>query len=273
MTRSIHDTHRLIETADQYDFSDPAEAEALRQLGWHNIHEQWDIKRGSHHRRNHGRVLPGADVELVPIEVRDEGPFVHHATTEQELRGLMQRLPRGALDGLVAIRMCLGRPLASRNGKPCCSPDPYMGRPGHELLPDIYHASVFGSYFARKQVVNLMAYVRGPDGRRDGLGMFLPKLLTLVTFAHELGHHFDHSFRRAGDRWVRGRTKDFKSKREAFAHRIELLYLRDHILPYLKDSFPVEYRELRRNARALNRIGDSYGEAVLSEILFALPAT
>ncbi len=110
MSRSIHTTHRHRTELERADFADPT----LRQKRIEQVGEQLGkkhrIKHGGWQGSPHGAVAQApVSVESIPIRVLDAGPFVHYPAGVEDVRAVLRLLPPGTLDGLTAIRLCLGK--------------------------------------------------------------------------------------------------------------------------------------------------------------------
>src|SRR5690349_11400373 len=125
MSRSIHDTWGVLSRTRRENYADPAEKlERILTLRA-NLAEQRALKQQTRHqRRRRGLSLPTFDPDRVAIVVSDESMYVHHSATEEDVRGVLRRLPPGMADGLCAIHLCpCDRP--NRPGKQ--EVDPYTG--------------------------------------------------------------------------------------------------------------------------------------------------
>lgn len=232
MSRSIHDTRRFLFEALNDDYADPELRSELVQAARHNLRQQRSIKTHVRQQRRARTVaLPLLDPESVPILMRDEGPFVHHAVTEEDLRAVMRRLPPGTLDGLGAIELGLGG--EDHGGE---ARDPYTGRSGRELLPGVYVGHAAGAYAKEVQTILLFSPVYELGAAMPGPLAIALKLLGLVAFLREAAHHFDSLFRVGGSRWRR----DDQDKSELYASRRESLYAAHYAIPYLEERYPAE---------------------------------
>lgn len=223
-------------------FTDPQvraeRLERLREDLGRKRHIKWSRRSAS---RLAARLLP-TDLETIPIHVRDAGPFVHYPASVADIRAVMRRLPKGMLDGLKAVELCLGR--EDQNAIPDAwynesdAPDPWVGRRGDALWPGVYHGRVGGVYMADSARIRLYAYVYEsglPDRTIKELTL---RLQMLSAFVHEVAHHFDFTLRVARGRW----RADDTEKLEAFAEREEATYALKNVVPYLEQAYPEEVR-------------------------------
>lgn len=233
MSRSIHDTRRFLQEALTDNFSDPDLQQELVRAARSNLRQQRSIKEHTRLQRQRGCAsVPSLDPEQVPIVVEDQGPFVQHHVTEEDLRELMRRLPPGSLDGLCAIHLCLNSTRANLGRS--LPVDPYLRRPGHQLLPGVYASRVLSAYSRQEHAIRLFAYVHAADAVSPAA--LLLKLRSLAAFVHAGAQHFDSVFRIARDRWRR----DDQGRTKGFAHRTELLHTLRVVLPYLEARYPAE---------------------------------
>lgn len=219
MSRSIHDTRGFLQETLTDDFADPELQQELVRTARSNLRQQRSIKEHTRqHRQRDGLVVPPLDPDRVPILVQDQGPFVHHHATEEDLREVMRRLPPGSLDGLCAIHLCLGE----------------ARRPGRQVLPGVYAGPTLGAYMRGDQTIRLFAHVH--EGGAPGAAALLLKLRTLAAFVHEGAHHFDCMFRVGRDRW----RSDDQDKSEGYTHRRALAQLLRQVLPYVEERYAAE---------------------------------
>jgi hypothetical protein len=239
VSRSIHDTRGVLRRLLAADYADYRLQKALIDEVRENIRRQRRIKQRL--RQQRGRddrpPLPIVDPAAAPVLVEDEGPYVHHAATEADVREILRRVPPGSLDGLGPIRLCLGLP---RSREEDDEPDPFTGRPGFELLPGVYAADVGGWYHTSDCSVHLHAYVH-EAGASGPFGIYL-KLSALSTLVHELSHHYDYAFRSRGDRW----RMDPGEQAESYAEGREAELVESCVVPYLRERYADECAALHR---------------------------
>src|SRR5690349_2011975 len=137
MSRSVHDTRGVLRRTRIEDYADPEEKrERIRALRA-NIADQRALKQQTRHqRRRRGLSLATFDADRIPIVVSDESTYVHHSVTEEDVRGVLRRLPPGMLDGLCEIHLCrCDHP--SRRDDEGQKVDPYTGTPATEYVPSV----------------------------------------------------------------------------------------------------------------------------------------
>lgn len=130
------------------------------------------------------RSTPTVVSTAIPIDVIDRGSHVHYPASIDDLRGVMERLPSGSLNGLGGIELCL-TPL-DPGREPDATLDPFVGRLGTEIVAGVYAPDVLGRYRANGARIELFAYVYDPETpERSILEMYL-RLAMLATLVHEL---------------------------------------------------------------------------------------
>jgi len=244
MSRSFHTTRRNLQDVEASSFS----SEEARKESILRIKDDLSKKRRAkrHVRYERNASFPEAahtPIDLIPIEIENTSPFLHYPADADDLRELMKRLPVGTVDGLTKIRLCLGEQEQSSQTDPwCLAPvrDPYVGRIGHETLPGIYSGSCLGVYFPFKQEIRLHAYTC-PPGAVGLRWQVLLRLHFLMTFVHEIGHHFDCTFRVARGRW-RGDNSD---NLEIYAEQVQHQWRDKYVLPFLCDKYERQVRQLQ----------------------------
>ncbi|MEP7121430.1 MAG: hypothetical protein ABJE95_10990 [Byssovorax sp.] len=235
MSRSIHDTWGVLGRAKQADWSDPDVPKAIEADMRKNLRRQQALRTGALRIRRAGELaLQPVHPDTLPIFVDDEGPYIVHSATEEDIRAVLRRLPPGSLDGLQAIRQCVDH--ADPRYEPRVR-DPFTGRLRHELIPGVYVSSTAGDYTRATATIRLLAYVCDPEA----LGPFaiLLKMKVLRTLVHEVAHHFDYAFRKQRNRW------DVRDKNEEWAERIEGEHGEQIVTPYIAERYSSECRELR----------------------------
>ena len=72
----------------------------------------------------------------IPIRIAEKGPTILHPATPEDIEAVQRRLPRGIVQGLSEILLCLGEH-AQLEGVDAYlwDPDPITNRIGLEILP------------------------------------------------------------------------------------------------------------------------------------------
>jgi len=170
---------------------------------------------------------------MIPIRVCDESDFVHYPASAQDIRSVLRALPQGVSDGLTAIELCLGARDQSRDEEEewAASPelDPYVGRPGYEILPGVFAGSVLGTYYPGQDKLRVYAYVGAPEALDPIPVGFYLRLRMLTTFVHEVAHHYDFSARIARGRWL----AEARDQVEIYAERVQHDWLTKYVVPWL----------------------------------------
>lgn len=234
MTRSIHDTWGVMELAKRADWADAEIPRAMLVELRRNVRRQFVIRRSERRLRRAGRRHPPPlDLDRLPIVVEDEGDHVFHAVSEEDVRAVLGRLPRGSLDGLQAVRLRLDR-VEDDTGLP----DPFTGRRRWEIIPGVYASPRYGAYRPSSATIWLHAYVCDPADIAPFALYF--KLQGLRTLLHEAAHHFDLTFRVGRSQW----DVDDREKEEAWVRRREGAQAYDLIAPYIVERYESQCDEL-----------------------------
>src|SRR5262245_30380972 len=143
MSRSVHDTRGVLARLRREDFSDAEEKRQRVSELRANIRQQRALKQQARSTRSRkGLSLAPFDSDALPIRVSGIGPHVQHSATEEDVRAVLGRLPRGMLDGLREIRLCLPRLVDELDDD--ATTDPFTGRPAREILPSVYEGLTRG---------------------------------------------------------------------------------------------------------------------------------
>jgi plasmid stabilization system protein ParE len=239
-----------MERATRADWSAPEVPQAIAREMRRNGRRQREI-RDNERRVRRGSLPPQpVDPDHLPIHVEDQAPHVFHPIDEDDIRAILHRLPRGWLDGLQAIRLCVDH--AEAKFEPRVR-DPYTGRLRHEILPGVFQSSTDGSYTPYTATIRLFASLCDPAALGP-LALYL-KLEAMRTLVHEVAHHFDDTFRKQRNRW------GVDDKNEAWARQIEEALAARVVAPYVQERYSSECRELRSWIK-------QHGGAALSPIVF-----
>lgn len=243
MSRSVHTTRQTLRRALRWDFAEQGEKQALvaaaRSELWKKRVLKAQLSEEDQHRpESSGHFNP----DIIPIRVRDEGPYVHHGATPADLRAIMHLLPAQAVDGLSEIKLELGRqPMKKAAWPGRHTPDPWVGRYSTEMLPGVWVGPLLGTYSYPRGLIRLYAFVvsrqrhRLPARHRR----FFLRLEVLRTFVHEVAHHHDEVFRRRRGRWLKLRT----GLVESYAEQCEHQWMHQIVVPFLETAYPRESAE------------------------------
>lgn len=238
MTRSIHETRAELAWARGWDRADPvARAEGIETIQ-HRLGQKRRIKRATRvWRAGRPRIDGPLDVDALPVRVLNDGPFVHHAASPDDIRAVLRRLPCGMADGLGLVELSLGRRMQERTDEGRAGhleDDPYTGRLGHQILPNMWTGQVYGDYVARKARIRIFAFVYPPDLPDLTVWHFWMRLHALGTLVHEVGHHFDNTVRRREAR----ASRDPRNAGEVYAEASAYDLVRRCVVPYLEEAYP-----------------------------------
>jgi tetratricopeptide (TPR) repeat protein len=191
-------------------------------------------------------VLPVTPIDSIPIEIKDKPEYIHYPAGQEDIINLLKMLPQGIADGLSKIILCLGNSHEhERKGfwadKSEPEFDPFVGREGGSVFGEVYLGTVAGRYLLKKSEIRLYGYVYDPELKNRDMWEVYFRLIMLMTFAHEIAHHYDFSHRIARGRW----RFDDDDKIEYYAEKIQYEWLGGYIMPYLEKAYPKEIEKLR----------------------------
>lgn len=244
MSRSHHTTRRHLQKAVQFDESDAkkkvAKIEELQKELARKRTAKAQVKK-----ERHGRAdLPPTSIDVIPIQVRNASSLVHFPASPEDLRAVLKTMPAGMADGLTEVELSLGEKCQRRYLDECCAepePDPLVGRPGYQRLPGIYGPRVLGRYMTPRAKIEVYGYVYEESVENRTMCELYLRLHMLMTFLHELAHHYDRTHRIARGRW----RADDRDKVEMYAEHREHEWICSHIIPYLENKYLQEMAELR----------------------------
>ncbi len=176
------------------------------------------------------------------VRVLDRGGFVHFPASEDDVREVLRRLPRGVTDGLACIRLRLGAEEQEASDGGANHRDPHVGRAGSERFPGAWSGWVLGRYRPDAAEIELYAVVHDPAHPLRSVWEPLLRLNALSVLAHEVAHHHDHTCRRARGRW-RASGHD---RVERYAEEREDAWTREIVIPYLRARYGEEIRGVER---------------------------
>lgn len=231
MARSIHDTRGVMERAERADWSDAHIPIAIVDEMKGNIRRQRAVRESERRLRRPGATfVPPVHPDQVPILVDEQAPCIFHPASEEDIRAVLRRLPPGSFDGLQAIRLCVDH----TEGDAAWPRDPFIGGRRQELIPGVYASNSLGSYSRSRATIRLHAYLCDPATIAPFALFF--KLRTLKVLLHELGHHFDLTFRVGRSRW----DVEDREKEEAWALQSENEPAADLLGPYIRERYSSE---------------------------------
>lgn len=240
MARTIHDTWGVAHRAKRADWSDPEIPKAIAKEMRKNWLRQQSIRDGERRLRKQGAVPPQpVHPSRVPVVIEHEAPYLHSPTV-RDIRLVLARLPRGSIDGLQAIHLCLDK--GGREYGEGLVRDPFTRRWRREPVPGVFSPTPLGSYDFDGAIIRIYGWLCEPDARAVPPVALVLKVESLKTLVHEVAHHFDHTFRKRRSRWSLGD----KDKHEAWAERIEGAQGADVVLPYIASTYAAETEQLER---------------------------
>ncbi len=189
-------------------------------------------------------LLSPIGVADIPITVQRCPPEAWFPASLSDLRAILTRIGPGIADGLAGVTLCLGEKnqldrLDDMEAE--IERDPYTGRVGKETLPGVYRPRVLGTYFPGQAKIQLTAYVGEPALPGRPMWELYLRLHMLMTFAHEVAHHWDFAARIARGRW----RADSRPHVEVYAEGREHDWTRQVVIPYLQEAYPEAWKQLR----------------------------
>jgi hypothetical protein len=178
----------------------------------------------------------------VEVRVSDRGGFVHFPADEEDVREVLRRLPRGVTDGLARVELRLGAETQEEKDHGPDDRDPHVGRAGAERFPGAWCGWVLGRYRPDAAEIELYASVHDPAHPLRSVWEPLLRLDALSVLAHEVAHHHDHTCRKARGRW----RASGHERVERYAEERQDVWTREIVIPYLRERYGDEIREVER---------------------------
>jgi tetratricopeptide (TPR) repeat protein len=241
VSRSYHTTRRHLKELEHSEYSDKQKkANAIDEVKKELAIKRLVKEQVKAERQSGEQYPPPTSIDSIPIRIVDSSPYIHYPAGPDDLRELMRRLPASLSNGLAGIELCLGKEFQEEdneeNPDDDAKSDPYAGRLGYERLPGIYTGLCLGHYIPDSSIIRLFAYIYSPHLPHRRILEFYMRLKILMTFVHELGHHFDHTSRIARGRW----RNDSTEKVEIYAETIEYEWLQEYLIPFLEQRYSDE---------------------------------
>ncbi len=236
MARSIHATRRQLAELEQASFVD-AETRSRRLLELQSeLRKKRRVKRQVRERRRSPNAPTSIPSGAIPVQVFDTSPFAHYPAGPADLRAVLTAVPGGVADGLEAVELRMGetrqRDLLDEHKWGAVEPDPFTGRHGCEVMPNVFSGLSLGCYYPHRALIHLFGYVYPADISNLEVVEFYLRLKMLSTFVHEIAHHYDFTFRVFGDRW----RADDKEKVEVYAEQVQHEWMTRYVIPYLETT-------------------------------------
>ena len=182
-------------------------------------------ERSAPDRVEHATVTSNA----IRYSVEELPPGLFFPATLDDVKGVLDELPPGMLDGVRHIEFLSGR--ETINAEPPVEGevlDPVAGRRSVEIAEGVYAPILLGTFDRELGEIQLFAYAAAPaDSVNENCELAL-KLHMLQTLVHELAHNEDQSRRVARGRW----RMDDEDKAEAYADRRMSELFKAVVLPY-----------------------------------------
>jgi hypothetical protein len=263
ISRSYHTTRRKLKELKKSNFADKKkQAKVIDKLKEDLSTKRLVKKQVKTKRRQSGKLLPPTSIDSIPIRIVDSSPYVHYPAGPDDLRELLHRLPASLTDGLKAVELCLGKESqeVTEEDHWWANPirDPYTSRLGYELLAGVYYGDCLGVYYPNCGLIRLFAWIYAPEIPYRRIIEFYLRLKMLMTFVHELGHHFDSTSRVARGRW----RSDNRDKVEMYAEETSHNWVQEYVVPYLEQKYCRELSEF--NSWIIERAGVTVPLALLA---------
>jgi tetratricopeptide (TPR) repeat protein len=245
MSRSIHATRAALARLEAEEMSRPRTKQLAVAHARAELERKRAVKAFSRKAWNRPAARPAIDVESIPVQAEDEGPFVHHPAGVDVVRVVLLRLPRGVVDGLAGVSLRLGREVSEEmvaDSEWAGERDPFTGRAGGVTYPGVWHGRLLGVYWADAARIELYGSVFDPAHPRRDVWMPLLRLNALATLAHEVAHHHDHTCRVARGRWLARDDEAVERYAEAMQHR----WTHEVVVPFLRERYGDEVAQLER---------------------------
>ena len=169
--------------------------------------------------------------DAIHYSVDEVHPYLFFPATLEDVKGVMDELPPGFLNGVSSVRFLDGE--AYINAQESVEGqvfDSTLKRKCIEIEPGIYAPIVLGTYDKRLGAIEKFAYAMDESVPIfDGTVMRL-KMYMLRTLVHELAHNKDSVQRVARGRW-RGDDTD---KAEAYAYKLERVLFDSVVIPFVR---------------------------------------
>jgi hypothetical protein len=260
LSRSIHATRRDLEEARLNSYRDEKVQETETKRIEKALGQKRIVKQRILSARNSGQP-PVGYATPVPVNIFDESPYVHHATSAADISAIERLLPAGILEGLSEIVFSLGREVQEkRDDTRHYDPDPWTGRRGSEIFPGVYGAYVLGLYDNNPCRITLHAFVYNPSTPSVLPVTAYLKLRSLSTFVHEVAHHFDHTQRASRGRWIA--LDGVEQEVERFAEHCQHEWTQNCVVPYLEKTYPKDVGALLDWVHNNGGVGLTLGELI-----------
>jgi tetratricopeptide (TPR) repeat protein len=236
VTRSIHETRRVLEDAQRWDYGNRRQHEEAVGLIEDRLAQKRRLKRRTERSRSQGQV----SATPVPLQITTEriAAYVHHPLSEEDIRALLALFPADVRPLVQRVHRRAGF-LEDDMREDEATPDPLTGRHGFEVPGDIWMPRLRGRFRSDPFEIDLFAYVY------DEAALRVPEVQTTIlwleqalTFAHEVAHAWDRSGRTARDRWA----LDESERAETYAEETARIWAKTVATDYFEEAHPVSAR-------------------------------
>ncbi len=237
MARSIHTTRKSVRALVRKKRAGEAIDQKKIDAAAKDLRRKRRIKRMVRaERKGTPEAVAVMDIDTIPIEVRDEGEYVHHGASAEDVRAVLRLLTAAAVEGIAKIELSSGqRYLEEMYGEEMETRDPFVGRLSSEIMPSVYAGECLGTYTLRQGQIRIFAYAYDPQKLplpRRFAELYL-RLKSLVTLVHEVAHFHDDVQRTARGRWLADRHENL----EWYAEKMEYQWSREAVIPYLEKTY------------------------------------
>jgi len=169
--------------------------------------------------------------DAIRYSIDEVHPSLFFPATLDDVKGVMDELPPGFLNGVSSVRFLDGEAyindLEYVEGQVF---DPTLKRKSIEIEPGIYAPIVLGTYNKRLGEIKVFAYAMDQSVQITDATVMRLKMHMLLTLVHELAHNKDSVQRVARGRW-RGDDTD---KAEAYAYKLERVLFDSVVIPFVR---------------------------------------
>lgn len=245
MSRSIHTTWRKLinEKNKQEEKKKPENPKKIKKM-YKDLRKKRQIKNQVLKERKDKDLYIYTNPDDFPVYFEKETEYFHYPITEEDIKYILKMLPIGTIDGLSCIKLMAGVKRQQLDSD-ADETDPYTNRLGYKIFLDVYTPPILGTYYDTHRKIEIYAFVYKelPDFRMWNIVL---KLQMLMTFVHEVYHHYDFYNRIGQGKWL-GNEND---KAEIYAEKMEYKWLCEVIIPYLEEKYRNEVMELKKWIRS-----------------------
>lgn len=208
MSRSFHSTIREFIKEKNYKYSN----DDIREENLDNIREEIYRKRATKKKtidsRKYSYINSGcsekSDLITIPIEIKDEGKYIHFPASKEDILGVIKRMPYNVTAGIDSINLCLGKEYMEENSENTSEEtrDPFTNRICNDEEGPVFDPPILGTYYPGTCKIFIYAYVYDKEQLKLDIMEAYLRLQMLSTVAHEIAHHEDNVLRTSRGKWL-----------------------------------------------------------------------